>query len=223
MSVDFTTRLCDPAVDVPTLARIRYDAFANNPHNTTPDELTQLFESEPDPDSGRPPTRDEAIAAAHSKMAALFEGDKYRVVGVYSAAGVLAGAAVWQYITPDTPSSVPETDAKEREHPSLVNRFFAQMNRTREHHMAGKTYSFLKLLIIDPDYQRKGLGGKLLKWGIDQAAQQGVPAWLESSPMGKALYEKNGFRVVLWDRVDEKRAQRGFVDWPVMLWDGKQA
>lgn len=36
----------------------------------------------------------------------------------------------------------------------------------------------------------------LMRWGIDEAQRLGLPAWLESSPEGKRLYESCGFKVV---------------------------
>jgi hypothetical protein len=35
----------------------------------------------------------------------------------------------------------------------------------------------------------------LLEWGTKQADRARLPAFLESSPMGKPLYERMGFRV----------------------------
>jgi hypothetical protein len=35
----------------------------------------------------------------------------------------------------------------------------------------------------------------LLKWGIEKADSAGLPAFLESSVMGRPLYERVGFRV----------------------------
>lgn len=42
----------------------------------------------------------------------------------------------------------------------------------------------------------------LLEWGLSKADTAGLPAFLESSSMGKPLYERVGFQpkeVVIWD------------------------
>lgn len=42
----------------------------------------------------------------------------------------------------------------------------------------------------------RGAGSALLKWGLDRADADGLPTYLDSTPPGKALYEKAGFKVV---------------------------
>ena len=83
--------------------------------------------------------------------------------------------------------------------------------------MKGKEYWYLKLLVIDPNHQRKGLGTKLLKWGVEQASKERQDAYLESSPMGKGAYLKAGFRILGMDRLEEPRAKRGYAEWPYMI------
>ena len=42
----------------------------------------------------------------------------------------------------------------------------------------------------------------LVKWGVDKAKQDGIPAFIEASAAGKPLYEKCGFRCVGEQSVD---------------------
>lgn len=51
----------------------------------------------------------------------------------------------------------------------------------------------LDICVIDPKYQRMGIGGLLVSWGVDKADELGFDAIVESSVFGKGLYEKNGF------------------------------
>ena len=51
----------------------------------------------------------------------------------------------------------------------------------------------LDILVIDPKFQRMGIGGKLVAWGTDRADELGFDACVVSSVFGKGLYEKNGF------------------------------
>lgn len=51
----------------------------------------------------------------------------------------------------------------------------------------------LDILAIDPAFQRRGIGGKLVAWGIDKADELGFETIVESSVFGRGLYEKNGF------------------------------
>ncbi len=52
------------------------------------------------------------------------------------------------------------------------------------------------MLAVHPDYQRRGFGQKLLDWGLDQADELQVPCWVDASPDGLALYEKNYWKQI---------------------------
>ena len=58
----------------------------------------------------------------------------------------------------------------------------------------------LEIVATDPAYQGKGAGSQLMRWGLRQADQQHVEAYLEASPDAVALYERLGFRET--DRTD---------------------
>ena len=51
----------------------------------------------------------------------------------------------------------------------------------------------LSLLCVHKDYQRQGVGTRLVQWGLDKASELGLPAHLEASPSGALLYPKLGF------------------------------
>ncbi|EST04854.1 GNAT domain protein [Kalmanozyma brasiliensis GHG001] len=238
----FVTRLTRQS-EIPDMARIQYDAF-NDPHSTMPDELPQIAALDVDPTVGRPPTRDESIAKTIQRFEAVWAKNKYTIVGVYllpptandvdigegsdtdssslPEGSVLVGQATWQRLDEHSPLDAPEMEEQEKKEPVLIHRFMAQIHRTRETLMKGKTYWFLKVLTIDPKFQRKGLGTLLVKWGTKRADREGVNAWLESSPMGKGAYLKAGFRVLGMDRVDEPRAKKGYLEWPYMIHEPTQ-
>ncbi|GAP92892.1 putative acyl- N-acyltransferase [Rosellinia necatrix] len=64
-----------------------------------------------------------------------------------------------------------------------------------------------------PSYQRRGVGTKLTRWGLDEARRRGVSdVTVEASAMGRRLYERLGFRPQGRDIVyetDEEFAGRG--------------
>lgn len=62
--------------------------------------------------------------------------------------------------------------------------------------MKGKPYALLMYLCVDPDWQRKGAGGKLVRWGTAKADGLSIDSFLESSPFGYGLYKKCGFEDV---------------------------
>lgn len=55
------------------------------------------------------------------------------------------------------------------------------------------THADLEILGVDPAYQGRGLGSKLLKWGLSRADEEGIEVYLCSSPEGRRVYEKYGF------------------------------
>ena len=49
---------------------------------------------------------------------------------------------------------------------------------------------------MHPDHQRKGIGRRLLDWGIEHARQDGKDIYLMAKPAGKALYLGAGFEEI---------------------------
>jgi GNAT superfamily N-acetyltransferase len=48
-------------------------------------------------------------------------------------------------------------------------------------------------LVTLPSHQGKGGAGLLIKWGIEQAEKDQIPAYLEAGVMGRPIYERYGF------------------------------
>ncbi|USP79709.1 gnat family protein [Curvularia clavata] len=87
----------------------------------------------------------------------------------------------------------PKPQGKDLEKPAVVD-FFAFLSRVRKQYMGTKPFCFLHILVTHPDHHRKGAGTMLLNWGISKADSLGLPAFLESSAMGRPLYERLGFQ-----------------------------
>ena len=58
----------------------------------------------------------------------------------------------------------------------------------------GENRIHLRLLVTHPDYQRRGAGGSLVRWGIEKAKEGNLAVTLFASPIGGHLYRKFGFR-----------------------------
>ncbi|EPQ29952.1 uncharacterized protein PFL1_06858 [Pseudozyma flocculosa PF-1] len=116
-----------------------------------------------------------------------------------------------------------DEETKRRKKDALWARFSAAIDRKREEVMGTRPHWFLKLLCVDPAHQRRGVGTMLLDWGLQRAMDNAdeVPGpfsvYLESSPAGEGAYVKAGFKVMGHDRIDEPRAQRGYLQWPYMI------
>lgn len=58
---------------------------------------------------------------------------------------------------------------------------------------AGKPCWVLMHMVTRPVHRGKGAAGMLIRWGIEQAEKDGVPAYLEAGVMGRPIYERYGF------------------------------
>jgi GNAT superfamily N-acetyltransferase len=64
-------------------------------------------------------------------------------------------------------------------------------------HPAGRTFWYLGVLGVEPDKQRTGLGGTLLKTGLRACDEQGTGAYLETAePSNLPFYSAYGFEVL---------------------------
>lgn len=52
---------------------------------------------------------------------------------------------------------------------------------------------------MHPDYQRRGAGTRMMRWGMDLAAAEGVPVCLSASLAGLHMYHNLGFKAIgMW-------------------------
>lgn len=75
-------------------------------------------------------------------------------------------------------------------------------------------------LATHPDYQRKGHGSTLCRWGMKKAQEDNVAVTLMAAPMGKLLYAHLGFRFV-GSGVIEVPGDPEKGSWELMDWDPK--
>ncbi|KAH7121447.1 acyl-CoA N-acyltransferase [Dactylonectria macrodidyma] len=68
-----------------------------------------------------------------------------------------------------------------------------EMDACKQEAAKGQRHYYVLHLMIHPDYQRRGIGGKLLQTVIDRADAEGVPTILTSSKVAHGLYLKLGF------------------------------
>ncbi|KAF4973201.1 hypothetical protein FSARC_453 [Fusarium sarcochroum] len=89
--------------------------------------------------------------------------------------------------------------------PSQVcDEFFAREEEERLRVMGEQKHYYLDTLATHPDYQRRGAGSMLMRWGCDLADKNGVAAYVDASKSGAPLYERFGF-------VDESKPNSGDV------------
>ena len=67
------------------------------------------------------------------------------------------------------------------------------------------------MLATRPEYRGQGIASRLLRWGMERAAEEKVPVFLSSSPAGKSVYERAGFEEKGMKVLDGGYQQRYFV------------
>ncbi|KAI6799842.1 hypothetical protein KC332_g15082 [Hortaea werneckii] len=98
--------------------------------------------------------------------------------------------------------SGPDSEASPSEPPACMNAGIkqgleAELDRKRaEIWRDDPNFWYLAACGVDPDYQRQGIAGALLREGLEQADAQGLPAYLESTPEGAFLYPRFGFETL---------------------------
>ena len=113
----------------------------------------------------------------------------------------LVGMAHWEFHLKERTEAELDAEAAEKakEEPDaaidrgFADKFFADIGRIRRETMGGKPYILLHLLATHPDHHRRGVGAMHLNWGAQKADEFGLPMMLEASPIGRPLYEKNGY------------------------------
>ncbi|KAI5918838.1 acyl-CoA N-acyltransferase [Camillea tinctor] len=111
--------------------------------------------------------------------------------------GQVIGFAKWvEPRTADSPSSPPYLPWPEGVDAAFGDKFFGAKAGKHAEIMGDRLHWYLELLGVRKGYQKRDVGGMLLRWGLQKSDEAQVEAFLDSSPAGAALYEKHGFQTV---------------------------
>ncbi|KAL4865167.1 hypothetical protein BDV12DRAFT_188416 [Aspergillus spectabilis] len=187
--MEFTISPATPA-DAPRLTEIYFSAFSSDFSRRLfpPANDTRAFKI-----SGL--ERDAEETQSGGKKSSLI-----KVVGTAEGQEpVIAGYALWNFYEGDT-DEAPDTGEKIQWPASsdveLCESFFGRVVRERKRAIGDQPHYYLSILAIDPAFGRRGLGAKLLKWGLDRADEERVITFISSSPQGRGLYEKHNCRAL---------------------------
>ncbi|KAL4950654.1 acyl-CoA N-acyltransferase [Aspergillus filifer] len=176
--------------DAPALTQIYFSAFTN--------ELsTRIMPNTPDVATFRTAGFEKAAEDAQAGR----NTDLIKVVGTAEGQDdVIAGFALWKFFEdnsdPNATGEGKKTEWPASSDAALCDSFFSGCDRERRRAIGDQPHYYLSMLAVDPAYGRQGLGGKLLKWGLDRSDREGKITFISSSPTGRGLYEKHGARAV---------------------------
>lgn len=145
----------------------------------------------------------------HAKRCLLIMIDAAHFIkAVDTAKNEIVGFTCWYlYKSADVPSQKELTQGSlyqtkdEAEYAAAMMSSFYQ-TRHAELRAAKGSLVCLDICAVDPNHQKKGIGGKLVDWGVQKATEMGVDAVVESSIQGRGLYQKHGFIFVREVEVD---------------------
>ena len=75
-------------------------------------------------------------------------------------------------------------------------------------------YIYCATVAVDPSFHRRGIGARMMRWGLERAEKEGVPILLIGSQKGILLYEKLGFEVLGTINFDTLSGDKAMVYWP---------
>lgn len=68
----------------------------------------------------------------------------------------------------------------------------------REHKKMNKRHYYLMLIAVEPEFQGKGIGSRLMQVGLDKADKDGLECFLETvTPEDVQFYKKHNFEIMI--------------------------
>ncbi|MDZ4169507.1 MAG: GNAT family N-acetyltransferase [Coriobacteriia bacterium] len=73
-------------------------------------------------------------------------------------------------------------------------RMFAPLDSDRKRHMGARAFTYVMIVGVDPEHQRQGHGGALLRALMEESDRMGIPLYLETeTEENRQMYEHYGF------------------------------
>ncbi|KAJ6005813.1 acetyltransferase [Penicillium sp. IBT 35674x] len=105
-------------------------------------------------------------------------------------------------ITESVPSQASQHDAPDTPTRVVGRQMRSDSMKWEAHFMKEARYLILQALVVSPNYQRQGVGSRLVKWGVKRADEERIPCWCHASPAGNQLYLMSGFQELGRDEYD---------------------
>ncbi|KAK8094887.1 hypothetical protein PG997_001572 [Apiospora hydei] len=173
--------------DIPSLCDVFFDAFSEDPISSRifprSSALAQAEILDTFTDSVREPdVRVFVVTEESESESASSPSDKK------DSKDAILGYVEWPY---SPPPPAPETDGQKAQ--ALAQQFFEVMERKQREHMGRQPHWHLAFIGVRQRAQGRGVARQLIQWGIDRADEDGMEAYVQSSPMAAARYRRYGF------------------------------
>ena len=188
--INIRVRLVEPE-DVQLMIQVYEDAFSDS-----------LFYSRCFPASDP----ESAKGTAWYVSSGLADPDSHMAIAedVSSGEPILAGWVRWTRQPLPEPNSKPATpppvftekDFPQNGDPELAARFFKATSEATRRYTAGRPVWRLESIVVRKDCQRRGIGGELMRFGLEKVDQDGWIAYLNGQPDAYALYKRFGFETL---------------------------
>lgn len=93
----------------------------------------------------------------------------------------------------DKPGPAPAYTWPEGADTAFAEVFYDTAGRKHDELMADRPHWYLRTIGVRTEAQGKGIGGRLIKWGLDRADAAGLEVYLGASPAGAPVYMRYGF------------------------------
>ncbi|KAI0883044.1 acyl-CoA N-acyltransferase [Annulohypoxylon maeteangense] len=100
---------------------------------------------------------------------------------------------VW--LTSTTPPAPPIPSWPEGADVPLLEKFFGAIDQKHKDILQDRPHWYLDMLGVRKEAQGKGVGTRLVEYGVTKADEARVEAFLAASPAGAPLYQKYGFEI----------------------------
>ena len=75
-------------------------------------------------------------------------------------------------------------------------------------------FIYLLDVVVDPAFHRRGIGARLMRWGLERAEKERCPILLIATSTGSGLYRKLGFEILGTLNVGQLSSDMVMVYWP---------
>jgi GNAT superfamily N-acetyltransferase len=144
-----------------------------------------------------------------------------------SITGEIMGGTKWTFFS-DAPKRPERVDVNWIDGSTSKGKFerdYAQATMDEFHSRRVKhmncPHALLHICFTSPDYERRGVGSAMVRWGLERADEEGWRSFTEASPRGGPVYARLGFETreavrLRWDERGEDWKKKEDVRWTFM-------